>query len=91
MKRRLSNYLDAIESMLSVLLANEDINIMSGDIIKAYGSDLYSIPFIQENEIQEIVHDENLLLQFSNSTVLDVFGATITSNLTDLTRSSIRF
>lgn len=90
-KRTLSNYLDALQSMLDILLADEDMNIMSGDIIKAYGSDLYTIPFIQENEIQEIVHDENLLLQFSNSTVLDVVGASITSGIVNESTTSVRF
>lgn len=77
--------------MLDVLLSNEDINIMSGDIMKAYGSDLFTIPYIQENEIQEIVHDENLLLQFSNSTVLDMVGATISSGVVNNNTTAVRF
>lgn len=87
----MGSYLESIQEMLDVLLANEDINIMSGDIIKAYGSDLYTLPYIQENELQEIVHDENLLLQFSNSTVLDMVGATITSGVVDTNTTLVRF
>lgn len=64
--------------MLTVLLADEDINIMSGDIIKAYGDNLYKLPFMEDNEIQDIIHDENLLLQFTNSTVLDIPTASFT-------------
>lgn len=71
-KTTINNYFALLDSMLSILLADEDINIMSGDIIKAYGDNLYKLPFIEENEIQDIIHDENLLLQFSNSTVLDL-------------------
>lgn len=73
----LSDYIAKLDNLLSVLLSDEDINIMSGDIIKAYGDNLFRLPFIAENEIQEITHDEDLLLQFSNSTVLDMEGATL--------------
>lgn len=71
-KTSVNDYFSLLDNMLSILLADEDINIMSGDIIKAYGDNLYKLPFIEENEIQDIIHDENLLLQFTNSTVLDL-------------------
>lgn len=71
-KTRVNDYFKLLDDMLSVLLSDEDINIMSGDIIKAYGDNLYRLPFIEENEMQDIIHDENLLLQFTNSTVLDI-------------------
>lgn len=74
-KTSVNDYFQLLDEMLSILLSDEDINIMSGDIIKAYGDNLYKLPFIEENEIQDIIHDENLLLQFSNSTVLDIPGA----------------
>lgn len=77
-KTKINDYFQLLDNMLSVLLSDEDINIMSGDIIKAYGDNLYRIPFIEEGEIQDIIHDENLLLQFTNSTVLDIPTASFT-------------
>lgn len=74
-KHTLNDYFRLLDDMLSVLLSDEDINIMSGDIIKAYGDNLFRLPFLEANEIQDIIHDENLLLQFTNSTVLDIPGA----------------
>lgn len=71
-KVKINEYFRLLDELLTVLLSDEDINIMSGDIIKAYGDNLYRLPFIEENEIQDIIHDENLLLQFTNSTVLDI-------------------
>lgn len=71
-KLTINDYFQLLDDMLSVLLSDEDINIMSGDIIKAYGDNLYKLPFIEENEVQDVIHDENLLLQFSNSIVLDI-------------------
>lgn len=82
-KTKVNDYFQLLDNMLSVLLADEDINIMSGDIIKAYGDNLYKLPFIEENEIQDIIHDENLLLQFTNSTVLDIPTASFTRFLSD--------
>lgn len=77
-KVTINDYFRLLDSMLTVLLADEDINIMSGDIIKAYGDNLYKLPFMEDNEIQDIIHDENLLLQFTNSTVLDIPTASFT-------------
>lgn len=74
-KTPINNYFQLLDRMLTALLSDEDINIMSGDIIKAYGDNLYKLPFLEPNEVQDIIHDENLLLQFSNSTVLDIPGA----------------
>lgn len=74
-KHSINDYFRLLDEMLSVLLSDEDINIMSGDIIKAYGDNLFKLPFLEPNEVQDIIHDENLLLQFTNSTVLDIPGA----------------
>lgn len=90
-KSSLKDYLTLLDSMLAVILSDEDMNIMSGDIIKAYGSDLYSIPFLQDNEIQEIIHDENLLLQFTNSTVLDIENASFRESSATTNYNGIEF
>lgn len=75
-KLTVDDLLKSLENELSTLLSDEDINIMSGDILKAYGNNLYSLKYIEENEALELVHDENLLMQFKNSTVLDLPNAT---------------
>lgn len=67
-----------IEGQLGRVYLDEDINIMSGDILKAYGeSGLYSLPMLGEEEQIEISHDADLLEQFKNSNVLDLPGATL--------------
>lgn len=71
-KLTVNEMLRRLELELGKLLADEDINIMSGDIIKAYGNALYSLPYLQENEVIEISHDVDLLMQFKNATVLDM-------------------
>lgn len=90
LRKKLSSYFELLDSMLTILLSDEDINIMSGDIIKAYGDNLFKLPFIEENEIQEITHDQNLLLQFSNSLVLDLPNATFDMTL-DAASSAVNF
>lgn len=67
----IGNLLDKLNSELNTLLANEDINIMSGDILKAYNSEIYTIPMMTEDESIEVSHDEDLLTQFMNMTSLD--------------------
>lgn len=82
MRFSVGNLLNQLDNAISILLADEDINIMSGDIIKAYGSELYKLPLLAEEEIQEFTYDVDLLQQFKNSVCVEVPGATInqTSN-----------
>lgn len=65
-------YLWELDQAINVLLTDEDMNIMSGDILKAYNSDIFELPQIDESYITEISHDVNILLQLKNSTVLDI-------------------
>lgn len=63
-----SQILNTINSYLNILIEDEDSNIMSGDILKAYGnSNLYTIPELEDNEQQEFVYDEDLLNQIQNA------------------------
>lgn len=69
----LSSYLDRIEDMIARIMDDEDMNIMSGDILKAYGPEnLYHINFMENNEVQEVVYDELFVNQFRNSDTLDL-------------------
>lgn len=66
--RTVDNILAEIDDCLDVILADEDMNIMSGDILKAYGREnLYSIPELAEEEVVDFVYDEDMLNQIENS------------------------
>lgn len=79
--RTVSQILSNIDDALDVLLKDEDINTMSGDILKAYGREsLYAIPELHDNEAIEFIYDEGLLNQIENaSTVNARTGLTIPS------------
>lgn len=57
------------ESYLNTLLNNEDWNIMSGDILKAYGDKVYSVALIPEEYAIAPVYDPEVLLQIHNMTL----------------------
>lgn len=84
--------LDNLSSVLDTIISDDDFNIMSGDIIKAYGSNLHQIQYVDENAVAEFTHDEDLLTQFANATVIDQPGATLytvtRSKLAQSTRNS---
>lgn len=57
------------DDLLNAVLSQEDVGIMSGDILKAYGSDkLYRFNQIDENYAVAPVYSEEVLAQFHNST-----------------------
>lgn len=59
------------ESILNGLINSEDIGIMSGDILKAYGeSELYFISNIQEDFHIESIYSEEVLSQINNATMV---------------------
>lgn len=66
--RTYMDILDEISSLCNEVLPDEDMNIMSGDILKAYGREnLYVLKEVDENETQEFIYDENILAQIENS------------------------
>lgn len=56
--------------LLNSVLNNEDFNIMSGDIIKAFGDNVFHLNFIAEDYSVVPVYDPEVLLQIHNATVL---------------------
>lgn len=76
--------LQQIDSMLDVLLQDEDTNIMCGDMLKAYGREKgLSVPELSESETIELVYDENILAQIENATFIQgniTFGNDPTAN-----------
>lgn len=72
-----------LNACVGVLLSDEDINIMSGDILKAYGDNLFHLEYVNENEGITFTHDENFLMQFANSTTIDLTCATRDADIND--------
>lgn len=59
------------ESMLEPVLRSEDMNIMSGDILKAFGSNgVYMIPMIPENYVVVPSYSREVLDQINNCTLI---------------------
>lgn len=56
--------------LIAALLNNESFNIMSGDILKAYGDNVYHINTIDENYQVVPTYDPEMLIQIHNATVL---------------------
>lgn len=60
-----------IDGMLSKLTASEDINIMSGDILKAYGREgLWVLGLINEDYVTLPVYSAEVLEQIHNTTLV---------------------
>lgn len=59
------------DTMLSKVIESEDMNIMSGDILKAYGEgNLFKVVPIDESYRVEPVYNEEVLMQIENMTIL---------------------
>lgn len=56
-------------ALLNSVLNSEDFNIMSGDILKAYGDKTFTINMISEDYQVPIVYEPEFLLQLHNATV----------------------
>ena len=64
--------INTINHMIDNLVSNEDINIMSGDILKAYGEEnLYRLTKLPEDETIEIIYDEGMLNAIENLTIIN--------------------
>lgn len=60
-----------MSNMINPLLANEEIGIMSGDILKAFGADnLFSVTPIPIDSVVVPSHNEEVLSQITNLTVV---------------------
>lgn len=67
--------MDNIESMLNRIAFDDDMNTISGDILKAYGENLFSLPALTWEEEQEFTYDPDFLKQFETSWGLDIQSA----------------
>lgn len=63
----LSQIKTAGEAILDSILNDEDFNIMSGDILKAYGDSTFSLNLISEDYAVLPVYDPEVLMQIHNA------------------------
>lgn len=59
-------------ALLNSVLNSEDFNIMSGDILKAYGDKTFTISMISEDYSVPVVYEPEFLLQLHNATVCNL-------------------
>ena len=58
------------ERILNSILNDEDFNIMSGDILKAYGDSTFSLNMIAEDYAVLPVYDPEVLMQIHNASII---------------------
>lgn len=76
-----SNWIKITNDMINALLGSEDIGIISGDILKAFGSErLIVTPTISDVYSISPVYNEEVLSQIQNATVLNAFMPTSSSD-----------
>lgn len=57
-----------LDTLINALVASEDINIMSGDILKAYGDNVINMPLISEDFTVLPIYDRDALELIHNTT-----------------------
>lgn len=67
-KMSLDSIIEYGEQLLNAVLGDEDINIMSGDILKAYGNNLVVLPRIDDSYFVSPVYSAEVLSQIHNAT-----------------------
>lgn len=67
-----SQWATRITSMINAVVGSEDCGIISGDILKAFGTDkCYSAQYMPDNYYVVPSYDEEVLSQFANATVYE--------------------
>lgn len=73
---QLENY---VNGMINPLLANEDFNIMSGDILKAFGpGGIVTLPVTDENYKVVPSYNQEVMSQIENATILPISVGAVT-------------
>lgn len=76
---KVSDLIDKLNSLLFSILQDEDMNIMSGDILKAYGSEnMLRLPQLPEDYMLYPIYDEMVLTQIQNMSITNRDNADIT-------------
>lgn len=69
---KFSTLINMINQYIDVLRDNEDINIMSGDILKTYGAELFVMEPLPTDFYIEPVYDPLVLMQLNNATIVSL-------------------
>ena len=77
------------DDIISPIIGSEDLNIMSGDILKAYGSaNIRQFATIPEDYVVGPVYDEEVLSQFANASVNYIFPSHYDDGELDITQDA---
>lgn len=64
----LDDVVSVMDSLVNPIIGDEDMNIMSGDILKAYGNEgIFKVPMVNESYETPFVYDVTVLNQIENS------------------------
>ena len=76
-KLTLAQVRSVFHSLLDPIIGDEDMNVMSGDILKAYTENgIFKIPLIPEDYATEFVYDTTVLSQIENSMSVNYLDST---------------
>ena len=66
----------AVFNTFNTVINSEDMNIISGDILKAYGREgIFNVPAIDSGYITPVVVDPHMLAQIENATIVGTMNA----------------
>nr|AVX53573.1 putative capsid [Marmot picobirnavirus] len=78
---KITDMVAVMKDMLNKVAYSEDIGVMSGDILKAYGQErLFKISPVEENYTVEPVYNEEVLNQLHNSRMVSMSRTNITQD-----------
>lgn len=88
----LADISNILNSSIQPIINSEDFNIMSGDVLKAYGADkVFAIPMVNEDYVTAFVKDDVMLSQIENAMILNTVDITSLGVTQDPTTASIVF
>lgn len=91
-KLTLSDVQTVMDSLINPIISDEDMNIMSGDILKAYtDGGIFKVPILGEEYVTPMVYDTVVLGQIENSVSAPDLESTTMGVTQDPTTSSIYF
>lgn len=64
-----TDVIDILEGLLSNIMGDEDFGLMSGDILKAYGTNIIGLSSMAEEQYIMPMHDPFVLSQFKNASI----------------------
>lgn len=83
----ISDLCDKVEEMIQAVVESQDMNTMSGDILKAYGDNVWRMTLIDENYATVPIYSDEVLDQIHNTTYIGSVPLIVTKNGDDYTSS----